>query len=188
MSRLPVEGAGDRHSAFAPIVDANTSVLILGSLPGVVSLGAGQYYAHPQNAFWRLAGAAIGTDLDRLGYDARLAMLRAHGIGLWDTVATARRSGSLDAAIRDIDARDLAGLIATLPALRLVAFNGQKAAAIGARTLPPGFPQVTLPSSSPAYTLNFAAKAAAWAVVGAGVATAPLAPRLPPPYLVEVGS
>ena len=173
MSRLPVEGAGDRHSAFAPIVDANTSVLILGSLPGVVSLGAGQYYAHPQNAFWRLVGAAIGTDLDRLGYDARLAMLRAHGIGLWDTVATARRSGSLDAAIRDIDARDLAGLIATLPVLRLVAFNGQKAAAIGARTLPPGFPQVTLPSSSPAHTLNFAAKAAAWAVVGAGLATGP---------------
>ncbi len=159
-----------RHAAFAPIVDAHTRVLFLGSLPGVASLGAGRYYAHPRNAFWRLVGAAIGTDLAALDYDARLAVLHARGIGLWDTVATARRSGSLDAALRDIDARDLSALIATLPALRLVAFNGQKAAAIGARTLPPGFPHVTLPSSSAAHTMDFAAKSVAWAVVGAGVA------------------
>ncbi len=92
------------------------------------------------------------------------------GIGLWDVVATARRSGSLDAALRDVERHDLAALVATLPALRLVAFNGQKAAAIGSRALPPGIPQITLPSSSPAYTLAFAAKAAAWAALAAAPA------------------
>ena len=159
-----------RHAAFAPVVDADTRVLVLGTLPGIASLTARRYYAHPQNAFWRLVGAALGTDLAAMAYDERLAALLARGVGLWDVVASARRAGSLDAAMREVEAADLARLIATLPALRLVAFNGKTAAAIGARTLPPGVPHVTLPSSSPAYTLAFAAKAAAWAALAAALA------------------
>ncbi|MBV8971145.1 MAG: DNA-deoxyinosine glycosylase [Sphingomonadaceae bacterium] len=155
-----------RHAAFAPVVDARTRVLVLGSLPGATSLATGRYYAHPQNAFWRLVGGVIGVDLAVFDYDARLAALRAHGIGLWDTVASARRSGSLDAALRDVAAADLAGLAATLPALRAVAFNGQAAARIGLPSLPPGLPHLVLPSSSPAHTMPFAAKAAAWAALG----------------------
>ena len=154
-----------RHASFPPVVDAGTRVLILGSLPGVASLAAGRYYAHPQNAFWRLAGAAVGVDLAGLDYDLRLAALLARGVGLWDVVATARRAGSLDAALRDVERHDLAALAATLPRLRLVAFNGKAAAAIGRRALPPGIPHRTLPSSSPAYTLPYAAKAAAWAIL-----------------------
>lgn len=159
-----------RHASFAAIVDAATRVLVLGSLPGAASLSAGRYYAHPQNQFWRLVGGAIQVDLAALGYDDRLAALLARGIGVWDVVATARRTGSLDAALRDVEGHDLAALVATLPRLRLVAFNGATAARIGARALPPGVPRVTLPSSSPAYTLGFAAKAAAWAVVGDALA------------------
>jgi hypoxanthine-DNA glycosylase len=166
------DGGVTRHSSFAPVADARTRVLILGSLPGAASLAAARYYAHPQNQFWRLLGGAIGSDLAALAYVDRLAALREAGIGLWDVVATARRSGSLDAAIRDVAGNDLAALIATLPALRLVAFNGQKAAAIGTPLLPPGTPHLTLPSSSPAHTLAFAAKAAAWAAVGAIVGEA----------------
>ncbi len=152
-----------RHAAFAPVVDARTRVIVLGSLPGAASLAAARYYAHPQNQFWRLAGGAIGVDLTSLAYPDRLAALLANGIGLWDVVASATRIGSLDAALRAVEAADLAALVATLPALRLVAFNGRKAGAIGARALPPTVPHMVLPSSSPAYTLAFAAKASAWA-------------------------
>ncbi len=158
--------AMSRHAAFAPVVDAGTRVLVLGSLPGAASLAAGRYYAHPQNGFWRLAGGALGVDLIALAYPDRLAALLAVGVGLWDVVASARRAGSLDAALRDVEAADLAALIATLPALRLVAFNGRTAATIGSRALPPAMPRTTLPSSSPAYTLALAAKAAAWAAIG----------------------
>ena len=154
-----------RHASFAPVVDMGTRILILGSLPGVASLAAQRYYAHPQNAFWRLVGGAIGVDLSLLDYDARLAALLAHRIGLWDVVATARRAGSLDGAIRDVERHDLGALVATLPALRLVAFNGRTAAAIGTRTLPAATPHRVLPSSSAAYTLPFATKAAAWAAL-----------------------
>lgn len=151
-------------ASFAPVVDARTRVLVLGSLPGAASLAAGEYYAHPHNGFWRLLGGVVGVDLVALGYAERLVAVVAARVGLWDVVATARRRGSLDAAIRDVAANDLAALAATLPELRLIAFNGQKAAAIGRRQLGVNaVPHLVLPSSSPAYTLAPAAKALAWA-------------------------
>ncbi|HET9630284.1 MAG TPA: uracil-DNA glycosylase family protein, partial [Novosphingobium sp.] len=65
-----------RKHALAPVVAPHTRVLILGSLPGEASLAAGRYYAHPRNAFWHLAGAAIGrADLPELAYENRLATL-----------------------------------------------------------------------------------------------------------------
>lgn len=157
-----------RHACFPPIVDDRTQTLILGSLPGAASLAAGRYYANPRNQFWRLVGGAIGVELQALDYDARLAALRAHGIGLWDVVAEAARAGSLDAAIRDASANDLVALVRSLPALRTIAFNGGTAARIGMAQLgaqSDGLRLFTLPSSSPAYTLSFGAKCSAWRAI-----------------------
>lgn len=143
-------------------------MLILGSLPGEASLAVARYYAHPQNAFWRLAGAVIGRDLQAIDYDARLAALREAGIGLWDVIASAERSGSLDAAIRSPEAADLRGLIAGLPALRAVAFNGGLAARMGGKILAgESVPLVSLPSSSPAHAQPFEHKLQAWRALSA---------------------
>lgn len=143
----------NRKSAFPPVVSPATKVLILGSLPGEASLAAQRYYAHPQNRFWHLAGAVIGReDLPSLAYDARLATLLGAGIGLWDTIASATREGSLDAAIRDARHAELAGLAATLPNLRAVGFNGGTSARIGRKLLAgSSLALVDLPSSSPAH-------------------------------------
>lgn len=155
-----------RKVGFDPVVDADTRVLILGSLPGDASLKAGQYYGHPQNAFWRLIGGVLGVELAALPYDDRLAALKAGGIGLWDVIASAERPGSLDAAIRLPEAADLRGLAATLPDLRAVAFNGGKAARLGRAILANAGPELLdLPSSSPAHARPLAEKAAAWAVL-----------------------
>lgn len=157
-----------RHAAFAPVVDAGVRVLIMGSLPGAASLAAGRYYAHPRNLFWTLAGAAIGVELTALGYDARRAALLGAGVGLWDTVAEAARAGSLDAALRAVVAADLSGLIATLPALRAVAFNGATAARLGRRALGDGagLMLIDLPSSSPAFAaMPVGEKVARWGVL-----------------------
>ncbi|MFY7837676.1 MAG: DNA-deoxyinosine glycosylase [Novosphingobium sp.] len=155
----------ERKSSFAPLVDWGTRVLILGSLPGEASLAAAQYYAHPRNQFWRLVGAAIGVELVTMDYEARLAVLRDHHIGLWDSIGSATRPGSLDTAIRDVEVNPLASLVATLPALCCVAFNGAKSASIGARQLAGagGFALLRLPSSSPAHAaLSFDDKLAQW--------------------------
>lgn len=150
---------------FPPVVRPDTRLLVLGSLPGAVSLARRQYYAHPQNQFWRLISRVIGRELVPLGYEARLEALLEAGIGLWDTVAAATRKGSLDADIRLHAASDLAALVATLPELRAVAFNGGTSARIGRAQLA-GVERVELvdlPSSSPAYaTLSFERKLASW--------------------------
>jgi hypoxanthine-DNA glycosylase len=141
-----------RKIAFAPVAGPDARVLVLGSLPGEASLAERRYYAHPQNRFWHLVGHAIGRDLAALDYEARLAALRAAGIALWDTVASARRIGSGDAAIREAEHAPLARLVTTLPRLRAVAFNGRKSAAIGRPQLEEGgLALLDLPSSSPAY-------------------------------------
>jgi len=156
-----------RKQAFSPVVDTQTRLLILGSLPGDASLKAGQYYGHPQNAFWRLIGGVIGRDLAALPYDDRLAALKTAGVGLWDVVASAERPGSLDAAIRRPEAADLRGLVQTLPDLRAVAFNGGTAAKLGRAVLAgvAGPVLIDLPSSSPAHARPLAEKAAAWGML-----------------------
>src|ERR1700761_4925483 len=93
-------------AGFAPIGDERTHTLILGSFPGVASLEATQYYAHPRNQFWRLVGAAIDEPLHELAYEDLLIRLTKHGIGLWDVLAACEREGSLDRAIRHASPND----------------------------------------------------------------------------------
>jgi len=157
-----------RKSSFPPVVAPNTRVLVVGSLPGERSLAAGRYYAHPQNRFWHLIGGVIGVALDRLDYEERLAALLAAKVGLWDTVASARRSGSLDASIRDAEHNPLAELARSLPDLRAVGFNGKTSARIGMPQLAAnGLALIPLPSSSPANaSVPLAAKEKLWSALG----------------------
>ncbi len=155
----------NRKASFPPIVARDTRLLLLGSLPGEASLRATRYYAHPQNQFWRLVGAAIGReDLHDLEYEARLVALQKAQVGLWDVVADAVRPGSLDGAIRDHRANDLVALISALPSLAAIGFNGGTAARIGRRLIEGqvSLRMFDLPSSSPAYTLPYAEKRARW--------------------------
>ena len=157
-----------RKSSFPPVVKPDTRVLVLGSLPGERSLAAGRYYAHPQNRFWHLIGTAIGIALEPLDYEARLNALLEAKVGLWDTVASARRAGSLDAAIREADPNALADLAASLPELRAVGFNGKTAARIGLPQLAEaGLALIPLPSSSPANAaMPLAEKEKMWSSLG----------------------
>lgn len=153
-----------RHASFAPHVAPDTRVLLLGSLPGARSLAEQRYYAHPTNQFWRLVGEVVGRPLAEMPYDDRLAALRAAGIGLWDVIRTAERRTSSDSDIREAEAHDLAALVAGLPGLRIIAFNGGKAAAIGRRQLPEpkDLMLLDLPSSSAANTRSYAGKLERW--------------------------
>lgn len=155
----------ERKRSFAAVVDPAVRVLVLGSLPGDASLAQGQYYGHPQNRFWHLMGAVVGVDLPALDYAARLAALLAAHVGLWDVIAEARRTGSLDGNIRDQSNNDLAALLAALPHLHTIAFNGGTATRIGLKALQQlagRYRIVSLPSSSPAYTLAYSEKLVAW--------------------------
>jgi len=153
-------------SGLPPVARPDARLFLLGSLPGDASLAAGRYYAHPTNQFWRLLGTAISEKLASLDYEARLALLAQRRIGLWDVIASASRSGSLDQAIREAQHNRVVHLLRDFPQLRAIAFNGSTAARIGRHligTPPAHVALVDLPSSSAANTRAFDEKAAAWA-------------------------
>lgn len=157
-----------RIRCFDPVVDARTRLLVLGSLPGEKSLALQEYYGNRQNRFWALMSEMLGADLVELDYASRLAALRGHRVGLWDVVADAHRAGSLDSRIRKRNDNDLLALLADLPSLTTIAFNGGTAARLGLKVLgshAARYRIVPLPSSSPAYTLAYAEKLRQWQVL-----------------------
>ena len=156
-----------RIHSFAPIGKADATILILGSMPGKKSLLENQYYAHPQNAFWKIMGDLIGAT-PNLSYDERLNILSTARLALWDVLATCTRETSLDSHIRQESANDFTSFFAQHPQIVQVFFNGSKAEQCfrkfvrNRQTLPPlEFQQ--LPSTSPAHAgMRYADKLQAW--------------------------
>lgn len=147
------------------MVNQDTRILILGSLPGDASLAQQQYYAHPQNRFWHLLSELISVNLIVQDYPSRLQTLLQNHIGLWDVIAQAQRRGSLDSQIKERNDNDLLALVSTLPQLHTIAFNGATASKIGLKILQDKHKRyriLHLPSSSPAYTLKYEVKLRAW--------------------------
>lgn len=164
-----------RIRSFAPITGDDPRVLVLGSMPGVASLDAHRYYAHPRNLFWPIIGTLLGFD-PALPYDARIAHVRAHGIALWDVAGECVRQGSLDARIDagSVVPNDIRGLLARHPGITRIRFNGATAESLFRRHVLPKLDAVPdllrLPSTSPAHAaLGFEAKLAAWREGLAGV-------------------
>lgn len=147
---------------------SNARVLILGSLPGDESIRLQQYYAHPQNQFWRMLSAVFDAQ-DLATYDAKRAFLIHQRIAVWDVLASAGRAGSLDTAIRNGVPNDVMDLLTTHTEITAIACNGQKAHALftrhfdkDVRTLPRRCLIGCLPSTSPAATRPLIEKVAEW--------------------------
>jgi hypoxanthine-DNA glycosylase len=151
-----------------PIIGGSPRLLILGNMPSVLSLAAGEYYGNPRNAFWRIAGELLGFPADA-PYDDRVAALIDRGVAVWDVLRSCRRVGSLDSAVeRDsMVANDFAALSAAWPGIGRVYFNGAAAEANYGRLVRLDRPLTyrRLPSTSPAHTMAFTTKLAAWRAI-----------------------
>lgn len=155
-----------RLAGFPPVWRADARLLVLGSFPSVASLGAAQYYAHPRNQFWPILGRLIGVDLPSMAYPERLEAVKAARVAIWDVLGSCEREGSLDTAIRDAHANQFDPLLAGLPALRAVAFNGGTAGRAAPWFGERGLATLRLPSTSPAHAaLDLEAKFARWRVL-----------------------
>lgn len=155
-------------TSFAPVIDRSARVLVLGSMPGAVSLATGQYYAHPRNGFWPIVGGILDCAPTQ-PYAVRLDAMKRSGVALWDVLHSCVRPGSLDSAIEQDSQvpNDFAGLFQEYPGIRLVCFNGAKAERSYQRfvlpTLGVSMQYLRLPSTSPAHAaLPLRDKAAAW--------------------------
>ena len=145
-----------------PVLPPDARVLVLGSFPGVASLAARQYYAHPRNHFWPVMGAVLGMLLSARPSAERLARLAARGVALWDTIVACERRGSSDQAIRNAVRAEVSRVRRASPGIVAVAFNGNTAARAAPRWREAGYATLALPSTSPAYTRPLAEKVAAW--------------------------
>lgn len=160
-----------RVRSFPPISHPSARVLLLGSMPGEASLEAGQYYAHPRNAFWPLMESLLGVQAG-WPYERRIRGLMDRGLAVWDVLRACTRPGSLDSDIvaSTMLANDFATFFGDHPDIRLIGFNGATAWQAYHRLVLPtldtehaGLRTVLLPSSSPAMAaLNLAAKTEAW--------------------------
>jgi hypoxanthine-DNA glycosylase len=160
--------ATPRLLGLPPIIDDGAKALILGNMPSVMSLGAQQYYANPRNAFWRITGEIFGFDGSE-PYDARTAVLTAHGVAVWDVLRSCRRVGSLDSAVEpeSMVANDFGQLFERHSHIARVFFNGAAAQKNFNRLVrvAPDLRYQRLPSTSPAQTMRYADKLAAWRVI-----------------------
>ena len=154
-----------RQRGLPPIVDERTRVLVLGSFPGVASLAARQYYAHPRNHFWPIVAAIVGEPLVEMPYAKRLQRLAAWRIGVWDIIVACQRRGSSDAAIRNAERGSVARIGRVAKSLALVCFNGNTAATARPVWQAAGYETLALPSTSPAYTRPLSEKLAAWRAI-----------------------
>jgi hypoxanthine-DNA glycosylase len=157
--------------SFPPIAGPRARVLILGSIPGIASLQAGQYYAHPRNQFWRILGELLGFD-PVAAYADKTQALQDVGIALWDVVKACHRPGSLDANIdkQSIVANDFAGFLQSHPGIEQIFFNGATAEHTFQRLVRPnlqsGLKLQRLPSTSPANAgQSYQQKLESWRVV-----------------------
>ncbi len=152
------QSSGSLSAGFPPIAAPDARILILGSLPGRMSLERVEYYGQPRNAFWQIAGDICGAG-PALPYDQRVAALQQAGIALWDVIAAAERPGSLDSAIvsSTIRINDFQSLFDRCGDIGKVFFNGRTAEVLYSRHVVPmlrpahaRLPQQVLPSTSPA--------------------------------------
>jgi hypoxanthine-DNA glycosylase len=159
--------------SFPPIASVSARVLILGTMPGQVSLRERQYYAHPQNAFWRIVGGILGFD-PALPYEARVAAVQAARIAVWDVLKSCIRPSSMDSAIDTASAvpNDFATFLADHPQIRRICFNGATAEALFTKHVRPRVAPdehvqyVRLPSTSPANaSVPLPAKIRAWQAI-----------------------
>ncbi|WP_394674209.1 DNA-deoxyinosine glycosylase [uncultured Chryseobacterium sp.] len=153
----------NRISSFAPIVDENSEILILGSVPGVRSLEKQQYYAHPQNKFWKIIFELLNEEPTE-NYTQRIAVLKKHHIALWDVIDSCERKGSLDSEIRNEEANRVDELLNGHPNIKAVFCNGGKSYKNVQKMLGKDYrlPVFLLPSTSPLHTVSLEQKLESW--------------------------
>lgn len=137
--------------SLSPIVNINSKILILGTMPGIESLRKQEYYGHSRNLLWKMIAHITGNEIPEQ-YKEKVKLLNAEGIALWDVCMTCIREGSLDSNIQDETPNDLHTLIDKYPTIKAIAFNGKEAAKLFGKHIGSmeGIRLISLPSTSPA--------------------------------------
>lgn len=153
----------NRISSFPPLIDEQSEILILGSIPGVKSLEMQQYYAHPQNKFWKIILELLNEEFTE-DYPKRIEILKKHHIALWDVIDSCERKGSLDSEIKNEEANQIGKLLEGHPNVKVIFCNGGKSYKSLQKLLGKSYklPIFLMPSTSPLHTISFEKKFKEW--------------------------
>lgn len=135
--------------SLSPVIDKDSEILILGTMPGKESLRSKEYYAAPNNSFWKIMKRLFNSNMEFKDYEEKISCLKKHHIALWDTLQSCERESSLDSNIKEEEYNDIDGLLSRYPQIKKVVFNGKKAA---------NYYKTRLPSSIAYSTSNACAK------------------------------
>lgn len=113
---------------FNPIEDSTSEILILGSMPSVVSLEKSEYYGFKHNRFWKIIAYVFNETFET--YEDKKKCLYKHKIALWDVIESCDRVGSSDANIRNVKCNDLETFVSKHPDLKLIVCNGKKSGSL----------------------------------------------------------
>ncbi|SHK73233.1 DNA-deoxyinosine glycosylase [Chryseobacterium polytrichastri] len=156
----------NRISSFPPFIDDQSKILILGSIPGVKSLEKQQYYAHPQNKFWKIIFELFNEEFTE-NYPERVKTLTKHHIAIWDVIDSCERKGSLDSEIKNEEANQIGELLEQYPNVKAIFCNGGKSYKNLQKILGKNYklPTILLPSTSPLHTVSFEKKYEEWKAI-----------------------
>ncbi len=154
-------------SSFPPFAHPDSKILILGTMPGVMSLTKQEYYAHKQNQFWKIMFSLFGQAPVPEIFSEKVQLLHDNRIALWDVLQHCEREGSLDSNIKNQVENDIPSLLAMHPKIRTIVFNGQQSHKFFIRKFAQieGIQYLVMPSTSPAHTMKFEDKRKAWSAL-----------------------
>ncbi|MDP1747757.1 MAG: DNA-deoxyinosine glycosylase [Bacteroidota bacterium] len=150
--------------SFPPISNADSKILILGTMPGNDSLKMNQYYAHPRNAFWKIMFAIFDQPFSN-DYSVKKELLLNNQIALWDVLKVCERKGSLDVNIIEEETNNFKDFFEKHAHINHIFFNGQQSSNYFLKNQQAAIPSIKLPSTSPAHTMSFKEKLTAWTVI-----------------------
>ena len=156
----------NRISSFPPVISKDSNILILGSVPGIKSLEMQEYYAHPQNKFWRILFDLFNENYTT-DYAEKIKLLKKNKIAVWDVINSCERKGSLDTKIKNENHHNILQLLDDFPSIKIIFCNGQKSFKTLRKILPDDskIPLFVLPSTSPAYTIPYQQKLKDWSAL-----------------------
>ena len=153
----------NRISSFSPIINKDSKILILGSIPGVKSLEKQEYYGHPQNKFWKIIFELFHEEFTE-DYRLKVDILKRHHVALWDVIDSCERKGSLDSEIKNEKTNSVEQILEEFPNIRALFCNGGKSHQILQKMIAgkSEIPIFKLPSTSPLHTISYERKLEDW--------------------------
>ena len=151
-------------TSFLPIINSETEILILGTIPGIASLEKQEYYAHPRNHFWKIMYRLLDSSTISDTFEEKIHLLHTNKIGLWDVLENCERKGSLDTHIKNQKENDFKTLFKNYPQINKIIFNGKESHKYFLKKFGKikGITYYVMPSTSPANTMSFENKLKIW--------------------------